>query len=176
MSKPATAVIRSASPLPGGLIGQPLPPVRLGCYAGSPVDVRDLEGRLVIYFYPGCVCSPEDGYQSPALDAVQHRAFADRGAEFLAMDCRPIGISSQSVEGQRRAAADTKAGHILLSDHELQLARALGLPTFNVDNADWYRRVTLLLAEGSIAQAFSALGGAAQSAAQAIAWIRAEGI
>jgi peroxiredoxin len=166
---------RLASPLLGGLIGQPLPPVRLGCYTGSPVDVGDLEGWLVIYFYPGCICSSEDGYQSPALDAAQHRAFADRGADFLAMDCRPIGISSQSVEGQRRAVADTKAGHLLLSDPELQLAQALGLPTFNVDNADWYRRVTLAIAEGSVAQAFSPLPGAAQSAAQAIAWIRAQG-
>jgi peroxiredoxin len=150
--------------------------MRLSCYTGSPVDVRDLEGWLVIYFYPGCVCSPEDGYQSPALDAAQHRAFADRDADFLAMDCRPIGISSQSVEGQRRAAADTKAGHILLSDPELQLAQALELPTFNVDNADWYRRVTLVIAEGAIAQAFAPLRAAAQSAVQAIAWIRAQGI
>jgi peroxiredoxin len=170
----STPDISSASPLIGRLIGQSLPPVRLGRYSGSPVDVRDLEG--VIYFYPGCICSPEDGYQSPALDAAQHRAFARRGADFLAMDCRPVGISSQSVEGQRRAAADTKASHILLSDPELQLARALRLPTFNLDNADWYCRVTLVIAEGNIAHAFFPVKGVAHSAAQAITWMRAQGI
>jgi peroxiredoxin len=157
------------------LRGQPLPRVRLMSHTSRSVDPGEMggEGPLAIYVYPGCVCSPEDDYQSPALDAMQHRVFAARGSEFLAMGCRLVGISSQSVEGQRRAAADTGATHMLLSDPGLRLARALGLATFNVDGADWYCRMTLVVVEGIVAETFTARG--AGGAAQAIAWLRAQG-
>jgi peroxiredoxin len=157
-------------------IGRSLPVgVRLNCYMGVPVDLQELGGNetLVIYSYPGCVCSPEDGYESPLLDAMQHRAFADCGSVFRATGCRPVGISSQSVEGQRRAAADTRATHMLLSDPDLRLARALGLGTFNVDGADWYCRMTLVVVGGIVAETFSPRG--ARATAQAIAWLRAQG-
>jgi peroxiredoxin len=92
------------------------------------------------------------------------------------MGCRPVGISSQSVQGLRRAAADTDAKHMLLSDPDLQLARALGLSTFNVDNTDWDCRLTLVITEGTVAQAFSPVGSARRSAAQVIAWMRGQGL
>ncbi|MGO9322745.1 MAG: hypothetical protein ACLQBY_18340 [Solirubrobacteraceae bacterium] len=110
------------------------------------------------------------------LDAAQHRAFAYRRPDFLAMGCRPVGISSQAVKGQRRAAADTEARHLLLSDPDLQLARALGLPTFNVDKTDWYCRLMLVITEGTVAQAFSGVSSAPRSTAQIIAWMRAQGL
>jgi peroxiredoxin len=65
---------------------------------------------------------------------------------------------------------------MLLSDPDLQLALALGLPTFNVDNTDWYCRLTLVITEGTVAQAFSPVVSARRSAAQAIAWMRGQGL
>jgi len=171
----STAEVTSASRL-DQLVGQALPAVRLAYFSGSFVDLRGLGGRLVIYFYPGCVCSPEDGYRSPVLDVAQHRAFAFRRADFLELACRPVGISSQSVQDQRLIAADTGARHLLLSDPDLQLARALGLPTFNVDKMDWYCRVLLVVREGIVARAFSPVSSAAGSAAQAITWMRGQGV
>jgi peroxiredoxin len=170
-----TACQGKPSGVAADLLGHALPALRLGCYAGTLVDLRDLGRYLVIYTYPGCLCSPDDGYESPALDATQHRAFAARYGDFIAMGCRPIGVSSQSVEQQRRLAADTSTNHLLLSDPEVSLGRALGLRTFSVDGADWYCRVTLVVSEGRVAHAFYAVGSPALSAALAISWMRGQG-
>jgi peroxiredoxin len=122
--------------LAGKLLGLSFPTTRLGCYSGAPMGVSELGKLLVIYFYPGCLCSPEDGYWSPVRDTAQHGAFAYQSADLLASGYAPVGLSSQSVEVQRRVVADTGIRHTLLSDPELKLAQALGLPTFNMDQTD----------------------------------------
>jgi peroxiredoxin len=155
------------------IVGRALPVgVRLGCYLGSPIEVGELATCAVMYFYPGCLCSPEDGYDSPGLDAAQHRAFSEHRGEFRGVKYLPIGVSTQSVEGQRRAVADTEARHVLLSDPGVRLARALGLATFNVDDADWYCRLTLLVMDGTISQVFSAGSNPEHGVASVLAWIR----
>jgi peroxiredoxin len=64
----------------------------------------------------------------------------------------------------------------LLSDPDLQLALALGLPTFNADNAKWDGRVLLVVFDGIVAKAFCRVSSAAGSAAQAIARLRRHGV
>lgn len=160
--------------LAGEPIGQELPSGRLGCYLGCPVNLSELGDRLVLYFYPGCLCSPEDGYRAPAVDAAQHRAFASRRVDFDGFGCVVVGVSSHSLDVQRRVAADTGLTHALLSDPDMCISQALGLPTFNVDNRDWYCRLTLLAIGGRIRHVLSPASGPA-SAAQAIAWLRAQG-
>lgn len=147
---------------------------RFGCYARTPVAISELAEKLVLYLYPGSVCSPEDGYESPLRDSVQHRSFADRREELGALGCSAVGLSSQSVDAQRRVVAATGVSHALLSDPDLVLAGALGLPTFNLDHADWYCRFTVMIHRGRIAAAFSPTS-AARSAGEAAAWIREQG-
>jgi len=82
----------SGVPAPGKwtdrLVQQQLPTARLGCYTAPAVALSELGERLVVYFYPGTVWSPEDGYDSPVLDVAQHRAFALHSADFLALVVR----------------------------------------------------------------------------------------
>jgi peroxiredoxin len=148
-----------------------VPPTRFRCYARTPVAVPELGEKLVLYLYPGSICSPEDGYQSPSRDSLQHRSFADRRGELGRLRYNAVGLSSQSVDALRRVAADTGVSHPLLSDPDLQLARALGLPTFNMDHTDWYCRLTLVVDRGRVAAAFYPTS-AARSGGEAVAWIR----
>lgn len=157
------------------LTGQPFPTLRLGHYGGAPVSVPELGARLVLYFYPGAVRSPEDGYQSPLRDSVQHRAFANRHVELVGLGYAIVGVSSQALDVQRRVIADTGVRHTLLSDPGLALAQTLSLPTFRLDQAQWYRRLVVVMEEDRIVAAFYPVTNTAGATSKAVAWIRGSG-
>lgn len=160
-----------ADPLLARLAGRPLPSLTLPSTSGNQLELAELD-RAVLYFYPGCVCSPEGGFDSPALDEAQHRAFAHHWADFLALNCMVLGVSSQSNDEQSVTASALGVGHPLLCDTDRLLARELGLPTFTVDHIGWYCRLTLVVDEGVIARAFYPVTSATGSAAQAVRWMR----
>lgn len=151
--------------------------LQLTDHTGATVDVSELAGeaRLVIYFYPGTVCSFDDGHDSQALDAAQHRAFTAHHADFLARNCVVLGVSSQPHEQQRAAASDTDIEHLLVSDPELRFTRHFDLRTFTVDDLRWYCRSMMVLA-GAVVHVFKTVGSPEGSPAQAIAWMRSQGI
>jgi peroxiredoxin len=161
----------AGGPLLARLTGQPLPVIELPSTSDQPIDLSGLD-RGVVYFYSGNLCSPEDGYDSAALDEAQHRAFANHWSDFAALKCLAFGVSSQSPDQQRQTGDVLGLGHPLLSDGGRRLAYELGLPTFTVDNATWYCRLTLVVGNGLIAHAFYPVASATRSAAQAIAWMR----
>lgn len=138
------------------------------------MGVPEVGPLLVVYFYPGCVCSPQDDYQTPARDFAQHLAFSRARADLLATGYAAVGVSSQPTETQRRAVADARIGHPLLSDRELKLATALELPTFSLDHGDWYCRLVLVLECARIAAVFHPVANASSSASEALEWIRVQ--
>ena len=105
----------------------------VGSLTGYDVDVTSPAGRPGRTEVTLSVRSPEDGYQSPLRDSVQHRAFANRRAELVGLGYAIVGVSSQALDVQRRVIADTGVRHMLLSDPDLVLAQTLGLPTFRLD-------------------------------------------
>ncbi len=156
------------------LSGQPLPALALQSTGGEYVDLVEAR-KALLYFYPGNVCSPEAGYDSPALDEAQHRAFARHWSDFLALNCMVLGVSSQSHDEQSIVATALGVGHPLLCDSELRVARELGLPTFAVDNTKRYCRFMLVVDDGMIVKAFYPVNGATRSPAKAVAWMRQHG-
>jgi peroxiredoxin len=158
-------------PVLGRLTERALPPIALPSTSGEPVDLSSLD-RALLYLYPGNRCSPEDGYDSPAVDEAQHCAFADHWPDFLALNCRVLGMSSQSLDQQSVVAAALGVGQPLLCDAGARVGRALGLPTFSVDRVDWYCRAALVVDDGVIVQAFYPLANAARSPGEAVAWMR----
>ncbi len=160
------------------LLGLQIPSLVLSGYPGSAVDLRELAQAfpLVIYLYPGGGWSAQDGEDTPLADAVQHRAFRRHQRDLEARGYQLIGVSSQSQTAQREAALANGVAHALLGDPELQLARALGLPTFTLDGGFWYHRLTLVVGGGRIQKAFFPVSSAARSAAQVIAWMTIQGI
>jgi peroxiredoxin len=135
------------------------------------VDLVDIE-RAVIHFYPGATWAPEGGFDSPALDEAQHRAFAAHWDELRALGCMASGVSSQQASEQSAIATALGIGHPLLCDGDRFVAREFGLPTFGLDDSSWYCRLTVVVDEGAIAQVFYPVVSAVRSAAQAVLWMR----
>lgn len=160
------------------LVGLAIPSVVLSLREEFPLNLRDFASGFgfVAYVYPGVSSSSQDGQDTAGMDAIQHRAFRDRQPELEAAGYRLIAISSQSEQAQRRAVAENRLTHRLLTDPKLTLAREFKLPTFPVDGARWYRRLVLVASQGRIEMAFFPVTSPARSADQVIAWMTIQGI
>lgn len=81
--------------------------------------LKDFRGHnLVVYFYPkddtpGCT--------------VEGKEFRDSYAQFQALDCAVIGVSTDSVERHRAFAEKHALPFILLADEDGKLASAFGV-------------------------------------------------
>jgi peroxiredoxin len=160
------------------LAGVSIPSVVLESFQEDPLDLRELAQRrlLVVYVYPGSDSSPADGEQTPLMDAAQHRAFFEHRAALTARGYHALGISSQSVKAQLRSVLAGRLTQRLFSDPQLRLARALELPTFELEEASWYHRLTLIVKDARIEKAFFPVASAGRSAAQVITWMQVQGI
>jgi peroxiredoxin Q/BCP len=105
---------------------------RLSDYRGS---------NVVLYFYPrdntpGCT--------------VEGKEFRDLHEQFKALDCRVIGVSTDSVESHRGFAEKHVLPFALLADTDGKLAAA-----FNVLDRGMARRATFVLdRDGRVARSF----------------------
>jgi peroxiredoxin len=160
------------------LAGVAIPPVVLESFQEEPIDLRELAQQrpLVLYLYPGSNHSPADGEQTPLIDYAQHCAFHDHRAALAARSYQAVGVSSQSVKAQLRSVLAGQLAPRLFSDPGLHLARELELPTFEVDEARWYQRLTLIAKDGRLEKAFFPVASAGRSAAQVITWMQVQGI
>jgi peroxiredoxin len=156
------------------LVGVLIPSVVLSGSGEPSLDVRRFACGypLVIYLFPGCENSPEDGGDTQRMDTLQHRAFRDHRLDLEARGYRTIGISSQEAGAQRRAIVEERLTQRLLGDPCLQLAERLWLPTFVDEGVPRYRRLILVVHDGSIVKVFFPVC----SAAQVIAWMMIQGI
>jgi len=161
----------SQSSLLAGLTGRPLPALSLPSTTGQYVDLAEIH-RAILYFYPGAMWEPEGGYDSRALDEAQHRAFADHWHDLLALNCLAFGVSDQAANQQSVVAAALGIGQPLLCDSGRHLAQELGLPTFGMEGANWYSRMTVVINDGAISQAFYPVMSVTRSPAQAVEWMR----
>lgn len=152
------------------VIGRRLPSVAL-THNVCGIDLSKLRTGLVIYTFPGCPCSPLEGYRSPREDVAQHEAFAQLLHEFGDCHCEVVGISSQDAALQR----EVDMWPLLLCDPQLHFAHQLELPTFHADGSEWYHRSILIAADGGrVAHTIYPVPSAGQSAAQALQWLRTQ--
>jgi peroxiredoxin len=82
-----------------------------------------------------------------------------------------FGLSTQSTEYQREAAARLRLPFSLLSDEDLRLASAMRLPTFQAAGMTLLKRFTLVLDDGTVTHVFYPVFPPDQSAAEVIAWL-----
>jgi peroxiredoxin len=158
------------------LVGGMIPPLLLASPQEDPVDLGSFAtSSVVIYLYPGCGSSPDGGEDSPMLDAAQHRAYGAHASDMSALNFVVVGISSQSVEAQYESAEAGRVRHTLLSDPSLLLAEELELPTFEYDEARWYRRLTIVVRNGRIGMVFYPVESVTRNPAQVVAWAKVQG-
>jgi peroxiredoxin len=83
------------------------------------------------------------------------------------------GLSAQSLADQHEFAERVQLPYAILSDPELELAAALGLPTFEVAGMKLYKRLTLIARVGRIVHVFYPVFPPDRHAADVVAWLEA---
>jgi peroxiredoxin len=160
------------------LAGARVPALSLSATNGSSVDLSKLAGRTVVYAYPRTgqpgVANPTGWDMIPGARGCspQSCAFRDHFADLKRLGVANVfGLSTQDSAYQKEAADRLHLPFPLLSDDKLALARALRLPTFEVDGMTLLKRVTLVLDDGKITKVFYPVFPPDQNAAQVVEWL-----
>jgi peroxiredoxin len=142
------------------LPGLALPAIALAATDGTAIRLDELPGVSVVFAYPR---TGRPGEEPPGGEAGWNAipgargctpeacSFRDEQARFEQRGARVYGLSTQVTDYQREAVERLHLPYPLLSDADLQLTRALDLPTFDVDGVTLIRRLTLIVRDGVIA-------------------------
>ena len=162
------------------LPGAEVPAIALPSTLGGEVDLAEAaRERLVVYVYPrtGVPGMPLlDGWDDiPGARGCtpQSCAFRDTQADLAAHGAALIGISAQTPEEQAEFAEREHIPYPLLSDHELKLAAAMGLPTFETSGLRLYKRLTFVAERGRIVKVFYPVFPPDRSAQDVVDWLQA---
>ncbi len=161
------------------LTGLRLPSVPLAATNGSQVDLSKLAGRTLVYIYPRTGVpgqQPPDGWdQIPGARGCtpQSCSFRDHFAELKRLGVAHLyGLSTQDTAYQREAADRLHLPFPVLSDADLELARAIKLPTFTIAGMTLLKRMALVIDDGVISKVFYPVFPPDKNAEEVIAWLR----
>ena len=162
------------------LPGTRMPHLTLTATSGPPVTLDQLgPGRTIVYLYPRTgvpgVALPDGWNDIPGARGCTPEScgFRDHHAELLTAGASAVyGLSSQDTDYQRELAARLNLPFAILSDPDLALGAALGLPTFAVDNQTLYRRLTLVVTDSVIEHVFYPVFPPDGHAAEVLNWLR----
>ncbi len=159
------------------LTGMSVPPLPLASTSGRAVDVSTLPGRTVLYCYPMTGRPdkelPEGWDDIPGARGCtpESCAFRDRHVEFRSFGARVFGLSTQSTGYQREAVERLGLQYELLSDESLEFAKALSLPTFEVEGMALIKRLTLVIREARIEKVFYPAFPPDKHSAEVLEWL-----
>jgi peroxiredoxin len=142
------------------LRGSMIPSIGLKATSGLTVDLSK-EGRpwLVVYCYP---LTGRPDREPPGGIAAwntipgargctpQSCSYRDHFAELTALGATVYGLSTQDTEYQAEAVQRLHLPFALLSDAQLNFARALRLPTFTFAGSELIKRLTMIVRAGRI--------------------------
>jgi peroxiredoxin len=160
------------------LPGLAIPPLVLPSSQG-PVDLAELAaGRAVLYVYPrsgvpGVPLLPGwNEFPGARGCTPQSCGFRDHAAELAAFGARLAGVSAQPLEAQMEFAERNGMPFPVISDSDLELRDALGLPTFQIAGLTLYSRLALIAEQGVITKVFYPVFPPDRNAADVLAWLR----
>jgi len=146
------------------LPGLPWPALALPSTGGKLVSLANAPSKwLVVYFYPRTGLPDQDPPGGlAAWDSIpgargctpQACSYRDHNSELVGLGAEVFGVSTQDSEYQREVAERLHLPFELLSDANLQLTRALNLPTFSVVGHTVINRLTLIGRRGRIEKCF----------------------
>jgi peroxiredoxin len=161
------------------LLGAPIPELWLPSTSGHPINLTELRGRTVIYCYPRT--GEPDQPIPEGWDAIpgargctpQSRGFRDHFQELSSAGASHLfGLSTQDSDYQSEAVQRLELPYPLLSDSELNLVRALRLPTFQFNSKTLIKRLTLIIDDARITKVFYPVFPPDKSAEQTLEWLR----
>ncbi len=164
------------------LTGGSLPPITLPATSGPAVNLAKLKGLTVLYVYPRTGVPGVDA--PPGWDDIpgargctpQSCGFRDHFAELKRLGVAHVyGLSTQDTDYQREAAERLHLPFPLLSDTDLKLKYAVGLPTFSTSGMTLYKRMAMVLDDAEIVQVFYPVFPPDKNAEGVITWLRGEG-
>lgn len=162
------------------LCGVALPQAVLEATDGRQRRLDTLQTRSVVFVYPG-IGGPGDDELLEEWTAIpgargctaEACSFRDELEAFEGLAAEVLGLSGQSAADQRRHVGELALQYPLLSDEQMQLANILALPTFTLDRRRFYKRLTLVVANGRIEAALHPVLPPSAAAVQALEWLRA---
>ncbi len=159
------------------LLGTMLPQLTLESSQG-PVSLRALaQERLVLYVYPRAGRPgrpPAAGWDDiPGARGCtpQSCAFRDHAGELAGLGALVAGLSAQPLDDQVEFAERNHIPYPVIADPERKLGAALKLPTFDVEGATLYKRITLVAEACAVAKVFYPVFPPDRNAAEVVAWL-----
>lgn len=159
------------------LLGSTMPDVTLSATTGERIELAHLPRRTVLYAYPMTgvpgVPLPQGWNDMPGARGCtpQALAFKDHTPEIEAMGADVYGLSTQGSDYQRELVDRLHLPFPILSDADLSLTRALGLPTFEVDGKTLLKRLTMIVKDDVIEHVFYPVFPPNEAAATVLAWL-----
>ena len=162
------------------LAGKQVANVALPSTAGGEVSLAKLSGRTVLFVYPMTgtpgVALPEGWDAIPgARGCTPHTcAFRDLHADLTTAGAAAVfGLSTQTLAEQQATVERLHLPFPLLSDAALALARAMTLPTMQVEGKTMIKRLALIVDNGTITHVFYPVFPPDRNAADVLAWLKA---
>nr|WP_244306667.1 peroxiredoxin [Pseudovibrio sp. Alg231-02] len=161
------------------LLGMKLPVLKLRTTNAEMIDLSALQGRTVVYAYPRT--SPPNERPIEGWDLIpgargctpQSCAFRDHFGELKAVGAQAVfGLSTQSTEFQAEAAERLHLPFALLSDEELELTKAMELPTFEAGGMVLLKRLTMIIKDGVMEHVMYPVNDPAKNAEGVIAYLK----
>ncbi|MDN5842416.1 MAG: peroxiredoxin [Alcaligenaceae bacterium] len=162
------------------LQGMVLPKLVLTGTNGRDTDLGALKGTWAIYVYPMTgrpgVPLPDGWDEIPGARGCtpQSCSFRDHRKDLDQLDCGIFGLSTQTSDYQREAHDRLHLPFELLSDTSLQMKQTLRLPTFTVEGMELYKRLTLIIRDGSIVKVFYPIFPSDRNVGDVLAWLHAD--
>jgi peroxiredoxin len=159
------------------LAGLEVPSIALPSTAGRLIDLASQLGTTVVYCYPRTgrpdqpIPAGWDDIPGARGCTPQSCAFRDHYRELQVLGAQVFGLSSQDTDYQREAVQRLHLPFELLSDANLDFARALQLPTFEVEGMTLIKRLTLVIADGRIVKVFYPVFPPDKNADEVVAWL-----
>src|SRR5688572_14710362 len=143
------------------LPGLRIPSLVLQSTSGRKINLSELNSRTIVYCYPRTGRPDEE--PPPGWNEIpgargctpQAAGFRDYYDDIKAFGVSEVfGLSTQDTVYQCEAVQRLRLQFAMLSDEKLAFAKALNLPTFDVEGMTLIKRLTLVLHAGAIEHVF----------------------
>jgi peroxiredoxin len=181
MTLPANLPVPRDDGAAAHLLGSEAPDVALRSTDGRKVSLATIRGmRVVVYAYPrtGRPGEPplvEEWDVIPGARGCTPETcgFRDHHVELRAAGAEVFGLSTQDTAYQRELVDRLHLPFPILSDSNLDLTRAWGLPTFKAAGQTLLKRLTLVIRDGGVEHLWYPVFPPDRHAEEVLRWLTA---